>query len=340
MYFVWLKGVQWRFLEMFQWIANLNSCGGKSSSLKRSWSLSTVSLMLAKPRFYWWKSQASMWGLRMSRGSKGLLFPSASCFLELQKVLQNKGVKVEHGNRPPDPFSPLAHSLLTLDVSLHDAFCWQSSFQGTPVTAELATGSSWVSWTERPKHKVHKYSFVYTWFTSGCAGRSCAGKHGVHLHVSLGCPFLVPSATFPGTTVVTPSCPSLHAHAPPNYPARSQHFCIYRLLVMVCRECWHCNRVYQKCASAWFWHNRDSAALPQQHKVLTAQQGTVEKSLRYSILQRNWELVVKWWRCTPSSLPWELPCVGSAGALLWLAAVPSVVVHVVVVCILTAVTSC
>jgi len=27
--------------------------------------------------------------------------------------------------------------------------------------------------------------------------------------------------------------------------------------------------------------------LPQQHKVVTAQQGTVEKSLRYSMLCRN-----------------------------------------------------
>lgn len=59
------------------------------------------------------------------------MFTPASFAPELQQALKNKGLRMKHGDRPPDHFfSPLAYSLLILSILLHTAFWMTVQFPG------------------------------------------------------------------------------------------------------------------------------------------------------------------------------------------------------------------
>lgn len=96
----------------------------------------------------------------------------------------------------------------------------------------------------------------------------------------------VTSVTVPRTTFCAPVPPYTHTHVLKVLP-NTNEICMNRLTSTVFLQFWHYSCVHYTLTLTSFWHGRDSTTLPQQHKFITAQQRTTEKSLCSSTLRRN-----------------------------------------------------
>lgn len=170
--------------------------------------------MPAKHMLFWGQiQQPACGGWDWAEGSKGLLFTPASFIPELHQALKNKGLRMKHGNRPPDVFF---FFLLWLILYLFSVFyCtlpsgWQSSFQDNSVAGYFFTGCFWMSVTEMPNKSVWCFLQIgMPWWDEAVWGRMG------HFHLCCSCPF----SHFPKHHIFFTLCPFLHMHIHPKYPS-------------------------------------------------------------------------------------------------------------------------
>lgn len=153
-------------------------------------------------------NKPACWGWGRAEEAKGSSSLQQVFPLEPRQVLQNKGLKLKHGDSPPDPFPSLLWPVLYLSLSvlLNDAFLLTVQFPGQFCNCRIFCRlflhvPNWEAKAESAQILV-----CLVLFTSWCALGGARGAPTCAVGPSAS--GSVPSATFPSATFCTPYVPS------------------------------------------------------------------------------------------------------------------------------------